>query len=77
MRQPVTFPSPALRGRMGLNPLGDCPMIRCPDRLALWLWTRPFHRLPDPLWFLIASPLLNFASSPRGAWFAWPKRPRQ
>lgn len=30
--------------------------------------------LPAPVWFLIASPLLNWSlSGGKGAWFAWPR----
>lgn len=45
------------------------------DRLALWLWTRPFFRLPPLLWLLVASPLLWWAGGCVGGWraaFRWP-----
>lgn len=42
-----------------------------PNRLQVWLATRRWGALPDPLFFLIASPLLRYAGL-GGRWFQWP-----
>lgn len=52
--------------------------MRCPRRLSSWLWCRPWTRLPPVLWFLVASPLLMWATPPEERekdekWFAWPR----
>ncbi len=46
-------------------------MLRCPDRLSLWIWTRRWSVLPAPVWAVAVSPLLAWASG-RGPWFVWP-----
>lgn len=39
--------------------------------LRLWICTRPWSRLPAPIWALVASPALRWAMG-GGRWFCWP-----
>ena len=37
-----------------------------------WVAFAPWSRLPAPLWFLVASPLLSWALGGGKPWFHWP-----
>lgn len=52
-------------------------MFRCPDRLAFWIWSTRWSRLPAPLWLLVASPLLSWAAGDPFSWRGWFHPPRR
>ncbi len=46
--------------------------LRRSAALRKWVAYAPWSRLPAPLWFLVASPLLAWALETGGPWFRWP-----